>query len=258
MLTILATGDWRADQIHVRRSGQARRVVRELEPLVESAWSELLARPGVNVFDGPMTRLVSFNASRDRLDLEIAETSYKAFIGTNISHPEWIATHGRELMADPLGVSPLVLTADDYLLFGRRQAGMALHPNRIHVFGGMMDPKDAGPAEAARRELREELSLDHHDIVECRCIGLAEDSLLHQPDLLFIAQCRLTRDALIAKLDVAEHHDAWSIPATDESVVDAFSTEGALTPISCAAMLLWGRLRFGHEWFEANYELARR
>jgi len=258
MLTILATGDWRADQVHVRRSGQLRRIVPEFETQIEAAWLALRQRPGVKLFDGKMTRLVSFQAARDRLDLEIAHTNYKAFIGTNISHPEWIDTHGREVMADPLGVSPLVLTADGYLLLGRRQPTLALNPNRIHPFAGTMEPKDAGPVEAVRRELREELSLDHHDVVEIRCIGMAEDAAMHQPELIFIAHSRLTRDALISKLDAAEHHDAWSIPATAEQVIDALKNEAALTPVACAAMLLWGRIKFGHAWFEEHYELMRR
>ena len=258
MLTILTTGDWRADQVHVRRSGNKRVVIADLEPLIDSAWEAFGQRPGVHLFDGPMARLASYHAARDRLDLEIGETSYKAFIGTNISHPEWIDEHGREVMADPLGISPLVLSVDGYLLLGRRQSTLALYPNRIHPFAGAMEPKDAGPVEAVRRELREELSLDHHDLAEIRCIGLAEDSKLHQCESIFIAHCRLTRDALTAKLDAAEHHDAWSIPATSDQVADALRTEAALTPIACATLLLWGRIKFGHAWFEAHYEEARR
>ena len=65
MLTIHAAGDWRQDQVHARRFGEPRRVVPEIEKLIDQAWTELLEEPGIKLFDGPMTRLSSHTATPD-------------------------------------------------------------------------------------------------------------------------------------------------------------------------------------------------
>ncbi len=254
MFTVLATGDWSIDQIHVRRSGVKRRIVPEVEEAIEHEWQRRMQLPGIKLFDGPMARLVSFLAVPKRLDLEMSETSYKPFVGTNMGHPEFAGLFGREVMANPVGVSPLVVTADAYLLLGRRRSTLAYYPGRIHPFAGAMEPQDRGPIQAVRRELREELRLDHRDIAEVRCIGIVEDLLLRQWELLFVANSIKTRDELIARLDDDEHHDAWSTPATSEAVEDALMVEESLTPVARASMLLWGRIKFGHAWFEDHYD----
>jgi len=254
MFTVHATGSWSADQIRLIRSGEKRKIVPEVEAATERAWNELLAKPGINLFDGPMVRLISFHADPNRLELEVGETTYKPFVGTNMAHPEFADQYGVEVMSNPVGVSPLLISVDGYLLLGRRQATLAYYPSRIHPFAGAMEPKDTGPIQAVRRELREELALDHHDVAEIRCTGIVEDHLLRQQELVLVAHCTRTRDALIAKLDNDEHHDAWSIPATSEAVVDAFTAEPSLTPVARAAMLLWGRLKFGHAWYEDQYD----
>jgi len=254
MFTVLATGDWSIDQIHVRRSGVGRVIVPEVEEAIEHEWQRRMATPGIVLFDGPMARLVSFHAAPKRLDLELSETSYKPFVGTNMAHPEFADQFGREVMANPLGVSPLLVTADGYLLLGRRRGTLAYYPGRIHPFAGAMEPKDPGPIEAVRRELREELRLDHRDVADVRCTGIVEDPMLRQCEMIFVAYSTKTRDALIAKLDDDEHQDAWSIPATSDAVIDALKVEESLTPVARAAMLLWGRLKFGHAWFEDQYD----
>ncbi len=254
MFTVLATGDWSIDQIHVRRSGVKRRLVPEVEEAIELEWQRRMQTPGMKLFDGPMARLVSFQSSPKRLDLELSSTSYKPFVGTNMAHPEFADQYGRDVMANPAGVSPLVVTADEYLLLGRRRPTLAYYPGRLHPFAGAMEPGDRGPIEAVRRELREELHLNHRDIADVRCIGIVEDSLLRQAELLFVAHCAKTRDELIARLDDDEHHDAWSIPATSEAMQDAMNVEDALTPVARASMLLWGRIKFGHAWFEGLYD----
>jgi 8-oxo-dGTP pyrophosphatase MutT (NUDIX family) len=254
MLTIHAAGDWRQDQVYARRFGEPRRIVPEIEKLIEQAWTELLEEPGIQLFDGPMVRLSSHVATPDRLDLVTADTSYKAFVGTNMAHPELATIYGPDVMANPIGVSPLVITADRYILMGRRQASLAYYPSRIHPFSGAMEPKDSHPFDTLHRELGEEISLLRNNIAEARVTGIAEDHALRQTELIFRVLVRHTRDQIIATVDRHEHHDTWFIPATAEAIEEALVGERQLTPVACAAMLLWGRLQFGGEWFTKQYE----
>lgn len=251
MLTFLAKGDWGPEQIEASFVPGSRRTLPPVERLIEQAWSEAQRRPGIKLFDGPMCRLESWRVSGQRLCLSLSQTSYKPFLGTNLSHPELAEQFGREVMANPVGVSPALLTADDFLLLGRRNATLAYYPNRIHPFAGALEPRDRGDlCGAVRRELREELALEDEDVSEVRCTGIAEDHALRQPEFLFRAQVRLTRSQVESQVHADEHHSSVAVPATQAALARGIA-DPALTPVAVAALLLWGRIRFGDAWFDA-------
>jgi 8-oxo-dGTP pyrophosphatase MutT (NUDIX family) len=251
ILNFRHTGDWGPGAVLARRATNTRPLVRTVEERIDEAWSRAMARPGVRLFDGPMCRLESTSASPQCLRLNLSSTTYKTFLGTNLSHPELADRYGTAVLANPVGVSPALETADGFLLLGRRNASVAYYPGRVHPFAGALEPKDAGDVFAAvRRELREELSLAEADVIDIRCAGLVEDRTLRQPELIFLARCRLTRETVEAKLDPVEHRGTWSVPAARDAIQAALS-EPELTPVAVASLVLWGRARFGTEWFEA-------
>lgn len=220
-----------------------------MERLVEVAWQTALARPGVHLFDGAMCRLESWVADADCLRLTLSDTSYKVFLGTNLTHPELADRFGREALANPVGVSPALLTADGFLMMGRRNASVAYYPDRIHPFAGALDPADADPFAAIRRELAEELSFSDADIEDIRCTGVAEDVAIRQPELIFIARCGRTKIQIETALDREEHHATWSIPATADAIASALQSDEPFTPVAIASLLLYGRVVFGEGFF---------
>ena len=252
MLRFHATGDWTPGQVRVGWVESGRRIVPEVERLIDRAWKAAISRPGVRLFDGPMCRLERWEASAQELSLDLSVTSYKPFMGTNLSHPELAEQFGREVMANPVGVSPALQTADDFLLLGRRNATLAYYPNRTHPFAGALEPRDNGDLFAAvRRELAEELSLGDADVAEIRCTGIAEDRALRQPELLFHVRTRLTRSQLEAQVHADEHGGSVAVPATREAVAGIVH-DPALTPVAVASLLLSGRVYFGEDWFRES------
>jgi 8-oxo-dGTP pyrophosphatase MutT (NUDIX family) len=252
-LRFRALGDWPAGRVVTRWSASGRRIVPELEDLIESRWREATANPHVQLFDGPMCRLETFEASGERLELTISRTIYKTFFGTHLADASVADRFGDDCMPRPLGVSPALLTGDGFLMFGRRNAKVAYHPGRIHPFSGTLEPDEADEVFAAvRRELREELRLSDDDVPDIRCLGIAEDLALRQPELIFRAHTLRTRAQIESSLDPTEHHETWSIPASADAVGRAISQTPELTPIAVATLLLWGRSQFGEAWFAYN------
>lgn len=251
MLTFLQIGDWGPGDVGVECVPSGRRIVPEVEALIQRAWADAVARPGVHLFDGPMCRLERWGVSPDgnRLQLALSETSYKPFFGTNMSHPELEDRFGPDVMANPVGVSPALETSDGFVLFGQRNGAVAYYPNRLHPFAGALDPADAGNVfDAVRRELSEELSLSNRDVVDVRCTGLVREPALRQTELVFHARCALTCNQTESRLDTREHGGMVAIPATEEAI-NSFLADRRLTPVALASLLLWGRVRFGTEWF---------
>lgn len=249
MLTFHAIGDWRPGHVRLEWTDRSsRQTVPEVERIIDETWTRVLGRPGVRLFDGPMCRMESFAASTDVLRLTLSQTSYKPFVGTNLENPHLADVFGPGVMANPVGVSTLLETADGFLMMGRRNAAVAYYPGRVHPFAGALEPRDgADPFAAVYRELREELSLAPADLTDLRCCGLVEDHALRQPELIFLAASGLPRDRVEARLDREEHHETWSVGVrhTEEALGDA-----SLTPVADASLLLWGKLRRGATWFE--------
>ena len=249
MLTFHAIGDWRPDQVRVSFTQSTRKILPQIERLIDEAWEQVLRRPGVKLFDGPMCRMESWDASPQELSIVLSPTSYKPFLGTNLSHPQLAEQYGREVMANPVGVSPALHTSDDYLLLGRRNASVAYYPNRTHPFAGALEPRDKGDIFAAvRRELSEELSMSDADISEIHCTGIAEDMALRQPELIFRVRTKLSRAQVEAQVHAEEHGDSMAVAAQLEAVLRVLG-DPALTPVAAASLLLWGRIRFGARWF---------
>lgn len=251
MLSFLTIGDWDSSQVSVARGADSRPRIDDVEQHIEQTWTAALRTPGVKLFDGPMCRLESWQASAESLRLVLSPTTYKAFFGTNLGHAQLADRYGRAALANPVGLSAALVTADDHLMLGRRNASVAYYPNRTHPFAGSLEPADNDDLFAAiRRELAEELSFGPSDIAEVRCCGIVEDHALRQPEVIFRVRSTLTRAEVQARVDATEHHASWSTPAGAAEVEQAMK-DTTLTPVAVGALLLWGRARFGDGWFEA-------
>lgn len=245
-----AIGDWAPGQVRLTRTlTSSRRIVPEVERLIDETWARAASRPGVHLFDGPMCRLESFVASPGALTLTVSATSYKPFVGTNLHNPHLAQVHGRDVFANPIGVSTLVETTDGMLMLGHRNASVAYYPNRIHPFAGTIDPADGDdPFAAAQRELAEELRLTPGEAGTLRCVGLVEDAALLQPELIFVGRSQVMRDELVRRVDGTEHEATHVMPATEAAIAAAIG-HPLMTPVAVASLLLWGRLRWGVDWF---------
>jgi 8-oxo-dGTP pyrophosphatase MutT (NUDIX family) len=244
-------------RISARWAPDSRRRIPEVEARIDAAWSAAAARPGVHLFDGKLCHLDSFSATADSLELRLSPTSYKIFMGTNLTHPEWAARYGVEVLANPLGVSAALETADGFLMLGRRNAAVAYYPNRVHPFAGSLEAEESADIFAAvRRELSEELSLSAADISQMHCLGLVEDAVIRQPELIFLVRCNLDRAAIEARIDPLEHAGAMALGA-DEEAARLAAAAPALTPVAAATTLLWARRHFGDSWFQRQCEALK-
>ena len=202
MVTIREIGQWHSGQISATQVPSTREIVRDVESAIEQAWAEASARLGARLFDGPMCRLERCESSRDALRLWVSPTSYKPFLGTNLTN----SNVEPAALANPLGLSCALITRDGWLMLGRRNAKVAYYPNRIHPFAGSLEPSDLSNVfDGVRRELAEELHLSTRDVTELRCIGIVEDARLRQPEIIFVARTMRSRAEVEFNLDAEEH-----------------------------------------------------
>jgi hypothetical protein len=200
---------------------------------IEAAWAAAIDSKTRLLFDGPLCRVESWRVTGGRLHLSLSRTSYKWFWGTNLHRPELPESQ----LANALGLSALVQSTDGFLLLGRRNATVAYHPNRVHPFAGSAEGIDL--FAETRRELAEELNFTPADIAAIRCIGMAEDADIRQPELIFRVLSTRTRAEIEQRLDRAEHKGIRAVPAQKARVFSVLNRRSRLTPIARATLYLW-------------------
>jgi hypothetical protein len=172
-------------------------------------------------------------------------------MGTNMANPESAERFGQQALANPVGMSCAVVSSNGVLLMGRRNERVAYYPGRIHPFAGALEPGEPTDVfEEIRRELHEELSLADADVADLLCLGMAEDELLCQPELIFLARIALPCTAIESNLSQQEHRSIWAVAPEAAAVEAVLDDVTAITPIGVATLLLWGRWQFGETWFE--------
>jgi len=258
MLIVHEVGAWHPGDVSIEWVESSRPTVPRVEEMIEQAWRGAKSRLGDKLFDGPMCRMESWVARADgTLHLRLARTSYRIFLGTNMTHAELAKEFGPKILANPIGVSPALISSDGDLLLGRRNDSVAYYPHRLHPFAGALEPREnVDIFEEVRRELREELGFGPGDVSEIVCTGIIEDPILRHPELVFAARSTKTREQIQSQVKEEEHLASWSTPATAESIAQALASDEQFTPVARGAMLLWGRLEFGDEWFRRNRDMG--
>jgi 8-oxo-dGTP pyrophosphatase MutT (NUDIX family) len=250
MVTLRASGRWGRGEVRARWVESSRVRVPQVEGVIERAWTEAMARPGIRLFDGPMCRLERWAVEDGVLCLDLSRTSYRIFLGTNLNGDECVRSYGREVLANPLGVSCALHTSDGQLLLGRRNERVAYYPSRIHPFAGSLEPSDELDVfKAIERELGEELGLGASDVVEAHCLGLVEDEALRQPELVIHVRVKRAAGELAKTVDESEHGGCVVVKG-EEQAVARWLEDPLLTPVAVGTLLLWGRWRLSEQWYE--------
>jgi 8-oxo-dGTP pyrophosphatase MutT (NUDIX family) len=261
---------YRRDQVVVRASSARRTTTPQIEAHITRQWDAERAvaeQTGRTLFNGDLGRLVRAKPGDDALELHIGATTYKEFRGTNV-HPDPSARRDRsrpaalddDRLANPLGISATIITADGLIVLGRRSDRVALHAGYLHTFGGMLEAADCladgtcDVFDCAIRELCEELPIKPHEIAELVITGLVRDRALAQPELLFDARVTIALEDLKERFESAARdfeHDALEWTRDDAAILPAFILHTRpIAPIAEAALLLHGRLRWGDPWYD--------
>jgi hypothetical protein len=258
-------GRFAPEQMNVRWTGDPRTSNEEVDALIEQTWDRektLADQAKRRLFNGSLCRLVQASPSPDQLSLTLGAVSYKEFVGTNLTNAYLRHIHGPDVLADALGVSAAVVSADGFLVLGRRSKKVAYHGGRIHPIGGIVEPAEAGqpaphPAETMTNELREELCITPEQIDAIECIALVRDKHIVQPELVF----DVTVSADVAEMitgareakDSMEHAEIVPVRHHPASVVTFMENHAAqLTPVALATLLVHGLHVWGSGWFAST------
>lgn len=258
-------GGFTPADLNIEWSDRPRQGDHRIAEHVDAIWSRELDRSrtqDVILYDGPLCRLDAFNITGSRLTLHLSRTSFKEFLGTNLTRADIQHRYGSSAMANPLGVSAGVATSDGFLVLARRSRHVIHHGGRIHTLGGILEPpREAGvvpdPFAAVRKELLAEMNLSAEQIQDVLCLGLVRERKIAQPELVFDVTARIEAHDLTKQTATApeavEHANLVMLadyPASTTSFLEKHLEE--LTPVATAWLLLHGLRRWGSGWFAST------
>lgn len=161
------------------------------------------------IFNGRLARLDSWSVTLEKCRLDIRPTDYRTLLYSN-AHTDLIEKKwSKTFLARTLGISAVLLSSDDELIFMKRSANVGEYPECYDVFGGHIDVPENGDAPnvfvSMAQELQEEVGLERSDY-ELSLIGMIEATQNQKPELIFLAQSFLSKHDILSRTRNAQDH----------------------------------------------------
>lgn len=178
-------------QVRAALQGQAE-LSRTAAVRVHENWRTLLdARP--QLFDGPMCSVVDVKRDEQGLNLKMVRSSYSHYVATRqVDLPDGLLETER---CNPLGLTALVVTADDFVVASLRSEQVDQNPGAVYFAGGYATPgEDDGLVDLfaeVSREIFEELGFST-DVSRICLMGVEYDPEWIHPEAFFLVKTDLT------------------------------------------------------------------
>ena len=239
---VLSKGVFEKNQVHVSWNDRTAPPSPEIQSDIDTFWQKNYS--GANekdfVYNGDLCRVVSWQAADGRFELELAHTDYKTLLYSNHVNRTAEDNTRVEFVARALGISAILVTADQQFLLIKRSDRVGEGPGKLDVVGGHVEPIAhlvAGvpdPFLGIAEELREEVGFSPERM---SCIGLLETVDTRKPEMVFFGRTEQTAAEVfkaasacacdeIAEL-LAVANDRQTLAALLESRFDRFTAAAA-------------------------------
>jgi hypothetical protein len=211
---------------------------------------ENISKSGKKVEIKPLYKFFSLIEKEDSIILNLGYTDFGEYLLTDVTHPEWCDKYGPSIMSNPLSISAITVTSDNFILLGRRSDSVIDQPGMIQTLpGGFIHPPES-ITDATIHELFEELAVDSNEIIKIIVIGLARMRKSGKPELLLKINLNLSLSEISSRCGI----DDWEFIKLDalkndeHSVRDFFTQHmNSLAPASHATLISFFKQNYGKD-----------
>ncbi|TBE75631.1 hypothetical protein [Rhizobium ruizarguesonis] len=147
------------DQIECRIFGNFQ-FSEAVEKTRKASWEALLIKNSA-AFDGALLRMADHRIEDGRLVVAANSTSFSAYVATR--DPRFGDVYPHAARADPLGMTAVVLTADDSVIVTKRSLAADQNPGGLYLIGGYAEPGKGFDTvdlfQEVAREIAEEIAV---------------------------------------------------------------------------------------------------
>lgn len=198
-------------------------------------WDQAHQDPKITLYNGKLCHLRHVEISQNAAILTLGPIDYKTHLHF-IMNPE--KQNAPDLPDLGLGVSSVIISKDNQILFMKRSEVVATYPSKYDVFGGHIEIQLEVPVEsipnpfsAIRKELYEELHLQENQIDILEGIGLIKNNHTNQPELIFKCITTLDSKDLVEQTqnatDKIEYSEIFCLN-NHRDIIQAFCLQNAL------------------------------
>lgn len=189
------------DHIDCRIAG-AFHLAEAVEAEQKSGWDRFLARH-LAAFDGQLLRMAAYRIENGRLNITANSTCFSAYVVSR--HASFAEEHPQADRADPIGLTVVLMTADQQVILTKRSLTADQNPGGLYLIGGYAEPAASEGIDLfdeAARELAEEVAVTDISRSASFAIGLAYDPVFCHPELFLLTASGSTAAEI---LDGARH-----------------------------------------------------
>jgi len=200
---VLAEGPFINQQIHIVWNEQQYSFPTDFVKKVDDYWAHI-KEP--HIFNGELVRLNEIELDTSSLLLGLSLTNYATLLYSNAHIDLILKTWGRKYLANALGISAVVVTADKKIVLMKRSKNVGEFPDCWDVFGGHIDKPGKGCKpdvySAMKKELFQELALDESEYF-LEFLAVVKAFINQKPEMIFCAFVDKNFDEIENKADRA-------------------------------------------------------
>lgn len=254
---ILASGSFGEGQIKITQNPQEQ-YPKDLQEAIEHVWgarNKKRLEVGQKPLEAtPQLKLKSVITSDGNMLIELTEGTYKDHIARQ---DKGFREQFKDFDPKIIGTNIVVRTVDGQLMIVQRGLSSATKPGAMSVVGGqwnIIKDCDANgtwdPFKTITRELEEEAGVRRDEIDKLRATGIIYNKAANNPSMTFYADSSLTADQIKERIGDGEVLVKF-IPDDEKEVEHSILWwTSSPSPSGASALALYGREKFGQEWFD--------
>lgn len=201
----LFLSEFTRSHLHVLWDSGRRTLPESLLSAMDAFWQEsvLKSMSGEHLFNGDLCRLNSWEIDSKEPKLSLGYTNYKELLYSNHR-----IQSGNDIpfghLSYALGISAVLISSDAQIILIRRSPTVGEFPDTLDILGGHIHPTEhavAGtpaPFVAMQAEIDEEMGVKSSEY-SLQCIGLLETIRTRKPELIFVADCKLSAKRVLER-----------------------------------------------------------
>lgn len=212
---------------------------------IKKQWNETIKQQP-SMFAGNLVSVQKNNSDYKYIRLDTIHTTYDDFYITKTKDFQKIFPN--EINSNPLSVGCILVTNDNYLVFGIRNNKLAMAPGKTTVVSGMVDDSDIIDMKSVdlfgciRREIEEEIGVKSNEIHDLLCIGLVDNLDQLHTYIPFFGRIDISFAKINERENDGELTEILKIENSEKMVVETLENNSNLSDVTGPTLQIYQKL----------------